>query len=74
MKWLALVLLLAGCGAGVGTISAIAPVAVQALRAIASQQGVSLNESGAACFPLDDLQEFDDVPVVAVVCIAPKTE
>ena len=68
-----------GCGTGITAgqaIKTILPIASEALRELAASRGVEIDESGAVCFeaPEIEIEQFEGVGVVALVCVAPYVE
>jgi len=76
---LLVLLALGGCGTGITAgqaLTTVLPVAADALRALAADRGVTIDENGAACFeaPEIEVEQFDGVGIVALVCVAPYIE
>lgn len=73
-------LLMFGCGASGVTagqaVKTLLPVAADALRGLAAERGVEIDENGAACFeaPEIEIEQFEGVGIVALVCVAPYLE
>jgi hypothetical protein len=76
---LLVLLTLGGCGTGITAgqaIKTVLPIAADALREIAAERGVEISESGAVCFeaPEIEVEQFEGVGIVALVCVAPYVE
>jgi len=76
---LLVLLTMMGCGTGITAgqaIKTILPIASEALRELAASRGVEIDESGAVCFeaPEIEIEQFEGVGVVALVCVAPYVE
>jgi hypothetical protein len=71
--------MLFGCGTGITAGQAVQhmlPVAAETLRELARAKGVDISEQGAVCFeaPEIELEQFEGVGIVALVCAAPYTD
>ncbi len=63
-------LLLSGCGAALADFASIAKMAGPILKDLAEKAGETINEQGAICTEIPQPDDLE-IPVIAVVCIAP---